>query len=148
MSLSCILRRHATSPIIVSLLRRQSPPLPSLSYITTSPETETEASSFSSNPSLVTSLEISAGLTNEQKEMQSMALNFAMNEMFPKMSHWDQEHIFPTEVLRKAAELGFGALYTTPDFGGTGLTRLDASIIFEALSHGCVSTTAYITIHK
>ena len=77
-----------------------------------------------------------------------MALNFAMNEMFPKMSHWDQEHIFPTEVLRKAAELGFGALYTTPDFGGTGLTRLDASIIFEALSHGCVSTTAYITIHK
>jgi len=148
MSLSCILRRHATSPIIVSLLRRQSPPLPSLSYITTSPETETEASSFSSNPSLVTSLEISAGLTNEQKEMQSMALNFAMNEIFPKMSHWDQEHIFPTEVLRKAAELGFGALYTTPDFGGTGLSRLDASIIFEALSHGCVSTTAYITIHN
>ena len=58
-----------------------------------------------------------------------------------------QQH-FPVETMRKAAELGFGAIYTRPDFGGTGLSRLDASIIFEALSQGCVSTTAYITIHK
>ena len=56
--------------------------------------------------------------------------------------------IFPVETLRKAAELGFGAVYTRPDYGGTGLSRLDASIVFEALSEGCVSTTAYITIHK
>ena len=50
--------------------------------------------------------------------------------------------------MRKAAELGFGAIYSRDDFGGTGLSRLDASIIFEALSQGCVSTTAYISIHK
>ena len=99
-------------------------------------------------PAPVTSVDISAGLNEEQKEMQSLALSFAMNEMFPKMSHWDQNHIFPVDVLRKAAELGFGALYTSSDYGGTGLSRLDASIIFEALSHGCVSTTAYLTIHK
>ena len=61
---------------------------------------------------------------------------------------WHQAQTFPVDVLRRAAELGFGALYTRPEHGGTGLTRLDASIIFEALSHGCVSTTAYITIHK
>ena len=99
-------------------------------------------------PAPVTSVDISAGLNEEQKEMQSLALSFAMNEMFPNMSHWDQNHIFPVDVLRKAAELGFGALYTSSDYGGTGLSRLDASIIFEALSHGCVSTTAYLTIHK
>ncbi len=58
------------------------------------------------------------------------------------------QQIFPIETMRKAADLGFGAIYTRPDFGGTGLSRLDASIIFEALSQGCVSTTAYITIHK
>ena len=101
-----------------------------------------------SPPAPVTSVDISAGLNEEQKEMQSLALSFAMNEMFPNMSHWDQNHIFPVDVLRKAAELGFGALYTSSDYGGTGLSRLDASIIFEALSHGCVSTTAYLTIHK
>ena len=99
-------------------------------------------------PAPVTSVDISAGLNEEQKEMQSMALSFAMNEMFPNMSHWDQNHIFPVDVFHKAAELGFGALYTSCDYGGTGLSRLEASIIFEALSHGCVSTTAYITIHK
>ena len=100
------------------------------------------------SPALVTSLDISAGLTEEQKEMQSMALQFAMNEMWPNMATWDQQQIFPVDVLKRAAELGFGALYTSTEHGGTGLTRLEASIIFEALSHGCVSTTAYITIHK
>jgi len=64
------------------------------------------------------------------------------------MSRWDQEEVFPVSVLRKAAELGFGALYTSPDHGGTGLSRLEASVVFEALSQGCVSTTAYITIHN
>jgi len=97
---------------------------------------------------VVTSLDISAGLTEEQKEMQSLAQDFAMKELFPHMSTWDQEEIFPVPVLRRAAELGFGALYTRADYGGTGLSRLDASVIFESLSHGCVSTTAYITIHN
>ena len=77
-----------------------------------------------------------------------MAQDFAMKELFPNMATWDQEEIFPVPVLRNAAALGFGALYTRADYGGTGLTRLDASIIFEALAQGCVSTTAYITIHK
>lgn len=52
------------------------------------------------------------------------------------------------EAMRKAASLGFGAIYCKEEFGGSGLTRLDSSIIFEALSQGCVSTTAYISIHK
>ena len=71
------------------------------------------------------------------------------------------------EVLRKAAELGFGGkphpqphpvsitstlcpagIYVREDVGGSGLTRLDTSVIFEALATGCVSTTAYLSIHK
>lgn len=56
--------------------------------------------------------------------------------------------MFPVETMRKAAELGFGGIYVQPDVGGSGLSRLDTSVIFEALSTGCVSTTAYISIHK
>jgi len=107
---------------------------------------ETESDSLT--VPVVTSLDISAGLTDEQKEMQSMAQDFAMKELFPNMATWDQEEIFPVPVFRNAAALGFGALYTSADYGGTGLSRLDASIIFEALAQGCVSTTAYITIHN
>jgi len=68
--------------------------------------------------------------------------------MRPFMAKWDQEQIFPVDTLRKAAALGFGALYTKAELGGTGLSRLDSSIVFEALSQGCVSTAAYITIHN
>ena len=56
--------------------------------------------------------------------------------------------MFPVDTMRAAAALGFGAIYAKEDYGGTGLSRLDASVIFEALSQGCVSTTAYISIHK
>ena len=52
------------------------------------------------------------------------------------------------EVLRKAASLGFGGIYVREDAGGSGLGRLDTSIIFEAMATGCVSTTAYLSIHK
>lgn len=87
-------------------------------------------------------------LTNEQMEMQQVAREFAKNEMFPNAAEWDEKKIFPVETLRKAAELGFAGVYVSEEFGGTGLSRLDASIIFEQLSHGCTSTTAYITIHN
>ncbi|CAF0864879.1 unnamed protein product [Brachionus calyciflorus] len=94
------------------------------------------------------SLDSSVGLNDDQKEIHSIATKFAREQMKPFMLEWDRKEIFPVDVLKQAAELGFGAIYCKPDFGGTGLTRLDASIIFEALSEGCVSTSAYISIHN
>ncbi len=58
------------------------------------------------------------------------------------------QEFFPKDTLRKAAELGFAAIYCRDEYGGTGGSRLDASVIFEALSQGCVSTAAYLSIHK
>ena len=52
------------------------------------------------------------------------------------------------DTLRNLASMGFGAIYAREDVGGTGLSREDASIIFEALSEGCVATTAYLSIHN
>ncbi|XP_019863259.1 PREDICTED: isobutyryl-CoA dehydrogenase, mitochondrial-like isoform X2 [Amphimedon queenslandica] len=68
--------------------------------------------------------------------------------MFPNMRRWDEEENFPVDTMRKAAQLGFGGIYVREDVGGSGLTRLDTSVIFEALATGCVSTTAYISIHN
>lgn len=96
----------------------------------------------------MTALDPSSGLNEEQVAIQKMAQDFARNEMQPHMSKWDQEQIFPVETLRKAASLGFGACYCSLDHGGTGLSRFEASIVYEALAQGCVSTTAYITIHN
>ncbi|KAJ3193052.1 Isobutyryl-CoA dehydrogenase, mitochondrial [Irineochytrium annulatum] len=88
------------------------------------------------------------GLTEDQVEIQTLARSFADKEFKPNMRSWDENHTFPVDSLRKAAELGFGAIYCKPDHGGTGLGRIEASVIFEALSTGCVSTTAYISIHN
>jgi len=88
------------------------------------------------------------GLTEEQLMFQDVAKQFAMDEMYPHAAKWDQEEIFPVDALRAAAGMGFGAVYCGDDVGGTGLGRLEAAVIFEALSAGCTSTTAYITIHN
>jgi len=96
----------------------------------------------------ITSADPTCGLNDEQLQIQQLATDFASKEMLPNMAKWDQEQIFPVETMRKCAELGFGAIYCDPEYGGSGLTRLEAAIIFEALSEGCVSTTAYISIHN
>ncbi|XP_065582910.1 isobutyryl-CoA dehydrogenase, mitochondrial-like [Artemia franciscana] len=96
----------------------------------------------------ISSVDPISGLTDEQQQIFKTAIDFARNEMAPRMKEWDENEIFPVETMRQAAELGFGAIYAREEFGGTGLSRLDASIIFEALSQGCVSTTAYISIHN
>eukprot|EP01118_Nematostelium_gracile_P016618 TRINITY_DN6927_c0_g1_i1.p1 TRINITY_DN6927_c0_g1~~TRINITY_DN6927_c0_g1_i1.p1 ORF type:complete len:424 (+),score=106.29 TRINITY_DN6927_c0_g1_i1:163-1272(+) len=80
--------------------------------------------------------------------LQSAALKFAQEKMEPFAKEWDEKQIFPVDTLREAAEMGFGGIYTREDVGGSGLKRIDAAIIFEALSTACVSTTAYISIHN
>ena len=87
-------------------------------------------------------------LTEEQEAIQEMARRFAADELAPHAAEWDEKKHFPVDVIRKSAELGLAGIYTREDVGGSGLGRLDAALIFEALSEGCVSTAAYISIHN
>ena len=87
-------------------------------------------------------------LTTEQKDYRDLANNFSGKELKPHAAQWDREAIFPKEALSKAGELGFLSLYVDTNYGGMGLGRLDASIIFEQLAQGCTSTTAFMTIHN
>ncbi len=87
-------------------------------------------------------------LTEEQIAIQEMAIRYAADELAPKAEEWDEKKIFPVDVIRKSADLGLAGIYTRDDVGGSGLGRLDAVLIFEALSGGCISTAAYISIHN
>ena len=69
-------------------------------------------------------------LTEDQIAFAETAKQFAMTELLPNAGKWDQEHIFPKDVIQKAGELGFCGLYTPEEAGGLGLSRLDSSIIF------------------
>src|SRR5713101_4421398 len=87
-------------------------------------------------------------LSDEQLAFEATARQFARDEWLPHAAGWDSREEFPVEALRKAAALGFAGIYVRDQFGGSGLSRLDATIIFEELATACVSTAAYLSIHN
>lgn len=90
----------------------------------------------------------SFALNGDQQAVYEMAKDFADNELAPKALEWDQEKHFPVDVMRRAAALGIGGIYVGDEHGGSGLTRLDAALIFEALATACPTISAYISIHN
>ena len=87
-------------------------------------------------------------LNEDQRAIQEAARAFAEAEFAPHSALWDEEKIFPVAVMRKAAELGFAAIYVAEEMGGSGLKRLDAALIFEELARGDVAVSAFISIHN
>ena len=87
-------------------------------------------------------------LSEEQAAFRDVAAAFAAEHMAPHAARWDEEEIFPRDVLKAGAVLGFGGLYVRDDVGGAGLSRTDAAIVFEALSRACPSTAAFLSIHN
>lgn len=87
-------------------------------------------------------------LSEDQRAYKEAAETFASKEMAPHAAEWDAQCHFPKDVIAKAGELGFCGLYSPESAGGLGLPRLDATLVFEALSAGCTSTTAFISIHN
>ena len=72
-------------------------------------------------------------LTDEQTAIQDMALNFAKERIAPGASEWDETGHFPVDVIRETAGLGMATIYVPAEQGGSGLSRLDGALIFEAL---------------
>lgn len=95
-----------------------------------------------------TAAALSFGLTDDQRELAAMCRDFADNELAPHALEWDEDHHFPVDVIKKSGELGMGGIYVSEENGGTGLGRMDAALIFEALSTGCPAVASYISIHN
>ena len=87
-------------------------------------------------------------LTEDQLAIQDMARKFTADAITPHAAEWDEKQIFPREVIKQAAELGFAAIYVSEESGGIGLGRLEAALIMEAMSYGCPATSAFISIHN
>jgi alkylation response protein AidB-like acyl-CoA dehydrogenase len=87
-------------------------------------------------------------LSEDQFAFRDTARAFAQARMLPHAARWDEEKYFPLEVFRAAAELGFAGIYVGEEHGGSGLTRLDAALIFEELSAADPSTAAFLSIHN
>jgi alkylation response protein AidB-like acyl-CoA dehydrogenase len=88
------------------------------------------------------------GLDEDRTAIREMALGFAAEHIAPHALDWDRDKTFPVETLREAAALGMAGIYVREDVGGSGLSRLDATLIFEALSTGCPTVAAFLSIHN
>lgn len=87
-------------------------------------------------------------LKEEQGAIFDMARAFAEEHIAPGAAEWDETGTLPVDVIRRTAELGMAGIYVGEEHGGSALTRLDATLIFEALSYGCPAVAAFLSIHN
>ncbi|CUH77096.1 acyl-CoA dehydrogenase family protein [Tropicibacter naphthalenivorans] len=87
-------------------------------------------------------------LTEEQTAIFDMAHAFGQEHIAPFAREWEAAGTIPKELWPQLAELGFGGLYVSEESGGSGLSRLDATLVFEALSMACPSVAAFLSIHN
>ncbi|RST84319.1 acyl-CoA dehydrogenase [Aquibium carbonis] len=87
-------------------------------------------------------------LNEDQRAIQDMARAFADDRVAPHALDWDRNRHFPDDVIRQTGPLGFGGIYVRDDVGGSGLGRLDAVLIFEALAQACPAFSSFISIHN
>ncbi len=87
-------------------------------------------------------------LTSDHIVVRDMAKAFADDRIAPNALKWDEAEHFPVDVLREAAALGMATIYVRQNHGGSGMTRLDATLIFEALATGCPCVASFLSIHN
>lgn len=87
-------------------------------------------------------------LNEDQRAIQEMTAAFAAERVAPFALEWDKARSFPLDVIRETGPLGFGGIYIRDDVGGSGLGRLDAVLIFEALAAACPGFSSMISIHN
>ncbi|MBV6635230.1 MAG: acyl-CoA dehydrogenase family protein [Mameliella sp.] len=87
-------------------------------------------------------------LSEEQTAIFDMAYAFGQERIAPFARQWETEGTIPKQLWPEIAELGFGGLYVSEESGGAGLTRLDGTLIFEALSMACPSVASFLSIHN
>ncbi|MDJ0820511.1 MAG: acyl-CoA dehydrogenase family protein [Paracoccaceae bacterium] len=87
-------------------------------------------------------------LSEEQTAIFDMAHAFGQEHIAPFARQWEADGTIPKELWPRLAELGFGGLYVSEEAGGSGLSRLDAALVFEALSMACPSVAAFLSIHN
>jgi alkylation response protein AidB-like acyl-CoA dehydrogenase len=87
-------------------------------------------------------------LTEEQTAIFDMAFAFGQEHIAPFARQWEAEGTIPKSLWPRVGELGLGGIYVSEEFGGSGLSRLDATLVFEALAMACPSVGSFLSIHN
>ncbi len=86
--------------------------------------------------------------SSEQKQLRKQVREFAEAEIAPHVLDWDENQIFPLEVIKKCGELGYLGVIFPEDLGGAGLGYIDYSIIIEELARVDPSVGLIVAAHN
>jgi acyl-CoA dehydrogenase len=75
-----------------------------------------------------------SGLNEDQEAIRELAARFTAERITPAAAEWDEKHHFPRDVVKEAGSLGFGGIYVSPELGGSGLGRVEAALVMEAMA--------------
>jgi alkylation response protein AidB-like acyl-CoA dehydrogenase len=87
-------------------------------------------------------------LSEEQSAIFQMAHDFGQEHIAPFARAWEAEGTIPKALWPKLGALGLGGIYVSEEYGGSGLSRLDATLIFEALAMACPAVGSFLSIHN
>src|SRR5687768_110258 len=86
-------------------------------------------------------------LSDEQREIQELARDFAQAEIEPNATQWDREHAFPRDLLAKLGELGLLGVCVPEEYGGAGADFLSYILVLEELSRGDAGVGVTVAVH-
>jgi alkylation response protein AidB-like acyl-CoA dehydrogenase len=87
-------------------------------------------------------------LSEEQEAIFDMSHGFGQEHIAPYAQDWERQGTIPKDLWPKVAELGLGGIYVSEEYGGSGLSRLDATLVFEALAMSCPAVGSFLSIHN
>ncbi len=87
-------------------------------------------------------------LSEEQEAIFDMSHGFGQEHIAPYAQDWERQGTIPKDLWPKVAELGLGGIYVSEEYGGSGLSRLDAPLVFEALAMSCPAVGSFLSIHN
>jgi alkylation response protein AidB-like acyl-CoA dehydrogenase len=86
-------------------------------------------------------------LTPEQREIQTLARDFAREQIEPRAAEWDREHRFPRELFTQLAELGLMGVCVPEEYGGAGADFISYILVLEELSRGDAGVGVTVAVH-
>ena len=87
-------------------------------------------------------------LSDDIKEIQSLARDFARAEILPGAAERDRTHAFPAELVGKLAEMGFLGMFVPEEFGGSGLSTLAYVVALEEICYADASVGVTMSVNN
>ena len=87
-------------------------------------------------------------LNEEEQMLQQLVRDFAEHEVRPLAAEIDRSGRFPSEIIRKAAELGLTGISVPEQYGGAGLRSLATVIAIEEISRCCAATGVILSVNN